>query len=196
MTILTNSAFNPATTPSLLRHVRDCVKGSPRSLYANIIMTAGPIGTPAIVAIQLCFSGPRSEGEAYVQAIGSWQDDRCLFQDFSERTFQRQQIAVEEVLKDGRGRKWYIKSDMLSSLSDDVIDKTCQRFPGVPDGCSEFSTGPKSDLVADFCSMAVRIHWRRSNQRYQGFLLPFLPSRFGIHGSCLASVVPYRAPTS
>lgn len=129
--------FNPLTTPSLLRHVRDCVKGSPRSLYTNIIMTAGPPGTPAIVVIQLCFSGARSEGEMYVQAIGSWTEDRCLFQDFSERTFSRQQGAVEEVLKGGKGRKWYIKSDMLKSLSDQVIDQTCQRFSGVPDGCSE-----------------------------------------------------------
>lgn len=132
--------FNPATTPSLLRHVRDCVKGAPRALYTNIIMTAGPIGTPAIVAIQLCYSGPRSEGEQYIQAIGAWREESPLFQDFSERTFSRQQLAVEEVLKDGRGRKWYIKSDMVSSLSDEVIDQTCQRFPSVPDGCSEFDS--------------------------------------------------------
>jgi hypothetical protein len=103
-------------------------------------MTAGPPGTPAIVAIQLCFSGSRSEGEQYVQNIGSWSDDRCLFQDFSERSFSRQQLAVEEVLRDGSGRKWYIKSDMLSSLDDDVIEKTCDRFPGVPDGCSKSSS--------------------------------------------------------
>lgn len=73
----------------------------------------------------------------YVQAIGSWTEDRCLFQDFSERTFSRQQVAVEEVLKEGKGKKWYIKSDMLKSLTDSVIDQTCQRFCGVPDGCSE-----------------------------------------------------------
>lgn len=103
-------------------------------------MTAGPPGTPAIVAIQLCFSGSRSEGEQYVQNIGSWSEDRCLFQDFSERSFSRQQLAVEEVLRDGSGRKWYIKSDMLSSLDDHVIEQTCDRFPGVPDGCSKSSS--------------------------------------------------------
>jgi len=107
-------------------------------------MTAGPPGTPAIVAIQLCFSGSRSEGEQYVQNIGSWSEDRCLFQDFSERSFSRQQLAVEEVLRDGSGRKWYIKSDMLSSLDDDIIEKTCDRFPGVPDGCSRFSSSSQS----------------------------------------------------
>lgn len=75
----------------------------------------------------------------YVQAIGSWTEDRCLFQDFSERTFSRQQGAIEEVLKGGKGRKWYIKSDMLKSLSDDVIQQSCERFCGVPDGCSRSS---------------------------------------------------------
>ena len=98
--------FDKETTPSLLRHVRDCIKGAPRSLYANIILTAGPPGSPAIVVIQLCFSGPKSEGDLYIQAISSWDGGRCLFQDFSERTLQRQQVAIEEVLKGGEGRKW------------------------------------------------------------------------------------------
>jgi len=89
-----------------MRHVRDCIKGAPRTLYTNIIMTAGPPGSPAIVVIQLCFSGPRSEGDIYIQAISSWDKGRCLFQDFSERTFERQQVAIEEVLKGGKGRKW------------------------------------------------------------------------------------------
>ena len=31
----------------------------------------------------------------------------------------------------------YIKSDMMMSLDDDVIDETCERFHIVPDGCSE-----------------------------------------------------------
>jgi len=69
-------------------------------------MTAGPPSAPGIVVIQLCYSGKRSEGETYVQAISSWEGGRPLFQDFSERTFERQQLAVEEVLKGGKGRKW------------------------------------------------------------------------------------------
>jgi hypothetical protein len=42
----------------------------------------------------------------YVQAISSWDGGRCLFQDFSERSFERQQDAVKEVLKGGEGRRW------------------------------------------------------------------------------------------
>ena len=101
-----HSVFDRLTTPSLLRHVRDVVKGSPRRQYTNIIMTAGPPGAPAIVVIQLCSSGPKAEGEHYLQAISSWEGGRCMFQDFSERTFERQQVAVEEILKGGQGKKW------------------------------------------------------------------------------------------
>lgn len=69
-------------------------------------MTAGPPNAPGIVVIQLCFSGSRAEGEMYVQAMSAWEGGRSIFQDFSERTFERQQVAVEEILKGGQGRKW------------------------------------------------------------------------------------------
>ena len=69
-------------------------------------MTAGPPGAPAIVVIQLCFSGNRTEGESYIQAISSWDGGRCMFQDFSERSYLRQQVAIEEVVKGGEGTKW------------------------------------------------------------------------------------------
>ncbi|OCF72836.1 hypothetical protein I204_06065 [Kwoniella mangroviensis CBS 8886] len=146
--------FDREKTPSLLRHVRDCIKGSPRTLYTNIIMTAGPPGAPAIVVFQLCFSGARAEGEMYVQAISAWEGGRSLFQDFSERKFERQQLAVEEILKGGSGRKWFIKSDMLKSLSDEVIDETCSRFHSVPDGCTwlfEYTGGGAITDVKDSC---------------------------------------------
>ena len=75
-------------------------------MYTNIIMTAGPLGAPSIVVIQLCFSGSRADGELYLQAINSWDGGRSVFQDFSERTFERQQGAVDEVLKGREGKKW------------------------------------------------------------------------------------------
>jgi len=69
-------------------------------------MSSGPSTAASIVVIQLCFSGGRAEGESYLQAINSWEGGRCMFHDFSERTFERQQLAVEEVLKRGQGRNW------------------------------------------------------------------------------------------
>jgi len=69
-------------------------------------MTAGPSGASAIVVIQICFSGSRSEGDVYLQAINSWEGGRCMLQEFSERTFERQLTAVEEVLRGGTGKNW------------------------------------------------------------------------------------------
>lgn len=43
--------FHKATAPSLIKHFRDCIKGAPRELYANIILTAGPAGKDSLVVI-------------------------------------------------------------------------------------------------------------------------------------------------
>ncbi|WVO12640.1 hypothetical protein L204_100245 [Cryptococcus depauperatus] len=143
--------FDHNTTPSLLQHVRDCIKGAPPTVYANIILTAGPPGAPAIVVFQLCFSGKnaRLEGETYVQAISSWEGGRSLFMDFSERAFEKQQLAVEEVLKGGSGRKWFIESDLLLSLTDEVIDESCARFDSIPDGCTWLFEYTSSSVLSD-----------------------------------------------
>lgn len=48
----------------------------------------------------------------------------------------------------------YIKSDMLKSLTDDVIDETCNRFDAIPDGCTwlfEFTGGGAQADVSDSC---------------------------------------------
>lgn len=115
------SMFDRQTSPSLMRHVRDCIKGASRDVYTNMIMTAGPPGAPAIVVIQLCFLGSRAEGDKYIQAIGSWDGGRPLLQEFSERTFERQQVAIEEVLRGGDGRKWYVPHNYGGFATDTAI---------------------------------------------------------------------------
>ncbi len=47
-------------------------------------------------------------------------------------------------------RRRFIKSDLLKSLDDNIVDETCARFMEVPDGCSKWSstyssTSPSSD---------------------------------------------------
>ncbi|KAJ9100637.1 hypothetical protein QFC21_003681 [Naganishia friedmannii] len=142
--------FNRETTPRLIQHVRDCVKASPRKLYVNIILTAGPAHLAGVVVIQLCFVGSQESGAEYLSAIGSWEEERCLFKDIRERDFLEQQDSVANILKGGAGRKWFIKSDLLNSLSDDVISETCRQFHSVPDGCTwlfELTAGAVSDAT-------------------------------------------------
>jgi hypothetical protein len=89
-----------------MRHVRDCIKGSSRNLYANVILTAGPTQLSGVVIIQLCFIGGRAAGAEYLQAISSWDEERCLFKDVEERNFLEQQDSIANVLKGGAGRRW------------------------------------------------------------------------------------------
>lgn len=96
------SRFNKATAPSLIKHFRDCVKGAPRELYANVLLTAGPQGKDSLVVIQMCYVGPREKGQEYLAALSSWTGERCLLNEVHEKSFLHQQDSVAQVLR-GKG---------------------------------------------------------------------------------------------
>lgn len=73
-----------------------------------MILTAGPAHLAGVVVIQLCFAGSQESGAEYVQAISSWEEERCLFKDVRERDFLEQQDSVANILKGGAGRKWRV----------------------------------------------------------------------------------------
>ncbi|SPO29747.1 uncharacterized protein UTRI_05569 [Ustilago trichophora] len=124
--------LNPATASSLIRHWRDCLKaGLPRNFYSNLILTAGPSKTSHVIVIQVCYLGPKSDGEALVQAISSWTGERLLLKDVEERSFLSQQDGVAKVLKGGTGRRWMVRGDLISTLTDDVIAKSVRNFQGL-----------------------------------------------------------------
>lgn len=124
--------LNPATASSLIRHWRDCLKaGLPRNFYTNLILTAGPSKTSHVIVIQVCYLGSKSDGEALVQAISSWTGERLLLKDVEERSFLSQQDGVAKVLKGGTGRRWMVRGDLISTLTDDVIAKSVRNFQGL-----------------------------------------------------------------
>lgn len=96
---VTNSRFHKATAPSLIKHFRDCVKQAPRELYANVLLTAGPANEDSLVAIQMCYIGPREKGVEYLQAISSWDGETCLLNEVNEKEFLNQQDSVAQVLR-------------------------------------------------------------------------------------------------
>jgi hypothetical protein len=96
------SRFNPATAPSLIKHFRDCVKGAPRELYANVLLTAGPAGKDSLVVIQMCYVGRKEEGQEFLSAISSWTGEPCLLNEVNEKSFLHQQDSVAQVLR-GKG---------------------------------------------------------------------------------------------
>ncbi|OAX37778.1 hypothetical protein K503DRAFT_866620 [Rhizopogon vinicolor AM-OR11-026] len=128
--------FHRATAPSLIKHFRDCVKGAPRELYANVLLTAGPAGQDSLVVIQMCYVGPKVKGQEFLQAISSWDGERCLLNEVDEKSFLHQQDSVAQVLRGKVGNKWFIRSALISSLPDDIVNKTVLQFADTPVGCT------------------------------------------------------------
>ncbi|KAF8627621.1 hypothetical protein AX15_004319 [Amanita polypyramis BW_CC] len=128
--------FNKATAPSLIKHYRDCVKNAPRELYANVLLTAGPAGKDSLVVIQMCYVGPKERGQEFLAAISSWDGENCLLNEVDEKSFLHQQDSVAQVLRGKAGRQWFIRSALISSLPDDVINDTVIKFADTPLGCT------------------------------------------------------------
>lgn len=95
----TFSPFNPATTPSLLKHWRDCLKVAPRELYTNFTLSAGPNERGHVVVIQFSWCGKKiEEGETILQTMLSWDGERCLLKDVEVRPYKHQQENVSQIL--------------------------------------------------------------------------------------------------
>ncbi|KAG1824494.1 uncharacterized protein BJ212DRAFT_530909 [Suillus subaureus] len=151
--------FHSATAPSLIKHFRDCVKGAPRELYANVLLTAGPAGQDSLVVIQMCYVGPKIKGQEFLQAISSWDGGRCLLNEVDEKSFLHQQDSVAQVLRGKAGNKWFIRSALISSLPDDIVNKTVLQFAGTPVGCTwlfELAGGALGDFEDNCIPKAQR----------------------------------------
>ncbi|KAF7289245.1 FAD-binding PCMH-type domain-containing protein [Mycena indigotica] len=157
--------FHSATAPSLIKHFRDCVKGAPRELYANVLLTAGPEGKDSLIVVQMCYIGPKDKGQEYLQALSSWDGERCLLNEVHEKSFLHQQDSVAQVLRGKPGRQWFIRSALISSLPDEIINETVLKFAGTPHGYSNLAGGaildhedncvPKSQREAAFTIAAL-----------------------------------------
>jgi hypothetical protein len=101
-----------------------------------VLLTAGPADQDSLVVIQMCYVGPKEQGLEYLQALSSWTGERCLLNEVHEKTFLSQQDSVAQVLRGKRGNQWFIRSALISSLPDEVINKTVLEFADTPVGCS------------------------------------------------------------
>ncbi|RPD57835.1 hypothetical protein L226DRAFT_472397 [Lentinus tigrinus ALCF2SS1-7] len=128
--------FHRATAASLIKHFRDCIKGAPRELYANVLLTAGPANKDSLVVIQMCYVGPKEKGLEFLQAISSWDGERCLLNEVNEKSFLNQQDSVAQVLRGKAGRQWFLRSSLVTSLPDELITKTVIEFADTPIGCT------------------------------------------------------------
>lgn len=111
------------------------------------------------MVVQMCYVGPKEKGQEYLAAISSWDGEKCLLNEVDEKSFLHQQDSVAQVLRGkGRvafiylfiarntqvdavflsiaGRQWFIRSALISSLPDDIINETVMQFADTPVGCS------------------------------------------------------------
>ncbi|TDL16930.1 hypothetical protein BD410DRAFT_794846 [Rickenella mellea] len=154
--------FRPATAASLVKHFRDCVKGAPRELYANVLFTAGPADKDSVIVVQICYVGSREKGHDFLEAISSWDGERCLLNEVDEKTFLHQQDSVAQILRGKAGRQWYIRSALITSLPDDIIHATVNKFADTPVGCTwlvELAGG----AVVDFDNSCLPLSQRKAN---------------------------------
>lgn len=131
------SPFNPVTTPSLIKHWRDCIKGAPRALYTNLTLTAGPDSRGHVVILQFSWVGAsRSEGEGILSALLAWEGERCLLKDVEVRDYAEQQANTSQILASKNGTRWLVRSTLISALTDAAVHDTVQKFTRVPSGTS------------------------------------------------------------
>ena len=52
--------------------------------------------------IQMCYLGPKEEGQEYLNAIASWDGEQCLLNEVHEKSFLHQQDSVAQVLRGKR----------------------------------------------------------------------------------------------
>ena len=107
----------------------------------------------------------------YLHALSSWTGEPCLLKEVHEKTLLSQQDSVAQVLRGRRGNQWFIRSALISSLPDEVINKTVLEFADTPVGCSE----SLSLLLLPFKN-AVRILYLRAMFQLGSLNSPVAPS--------------------
>ena len=118
------------------------MKDAPNDLFSSCILTAGPSANSHVVVITICYLGHLSNststpdtgvGDAFTQAISSWQGETALLKSVEVRTFLEQQDTNAKVLKCDADMRWTVRSSLTSALSDDCINETIDRFTRMPE---------------------------------------------------------------
>ena len=50
----------------------------------------------------MCYLGPKEQGMEYLQAISSWDGERCLLNEVNEKSYLFQQDSIAQILR-GKG---------------------------------------------------------------------------------------------
>jgi FAD binding domain/Berberine and berberine like len=110
----------------VLRHYRDTAVGAPDVVNLAPVLYSGPDGP--VVDIEACWSGDRRQGEAWLRKLRAF--GKPLHDSIAPMPYVALQSSGDELL--APGRYYYLKSGMLTQLSDDGIDLIIDSFKRMP----------------------------------------------------------------
>lgn len=56
------------------------------------------------MVVQMCYVGPKEQGMEFLNAIASWDGERCLLNEVNEKSYLAQQDSVAQILR-GKGKQ-------------------------------------------------------------------------------------------
>ena len=106
---------------------RDFVEDVPDEVNTIGGLLTSPEGVP-VVAIAVCYNGDLEAGEKLLRPIRAFGPP--LADHISPMAYRQVQTLLDSAAI--RGRRYYIKSNMMQRISDATIDTLIERFPTVP----------------------------------------------------------------
>jgi len=111
----------------VLRYYRDIAMDAPEVVTLGPDLHWEPDG--AKVGIEVCWSGDRSEGEAWLRKLRAF--GKPIRDDIAPMPYVTMQSGADEFL--GPGKFYYLRSGFLTQLKDDGIDLIIDSFKKMPE---------------------------------------------------------------
>ena len=127
----------------VLKRYREAMAKAPDELTTVAVFLTTPDGHPA-VGIAVCYAGDLTDGERAVAPF------RTLGTAVMQQVGPMPYAAVQTMFNDAAvpGRRYYMRSNFLDSLSDDIIDVLASAFTGVPSPLSAVIIASAGGAVA------------------------------------------------
>ena len=115
-----------AQAREVLRFYRDIAVDAPDVVNLGPAIYTGPDGP--VIEIEACWSGDRSQGEAWLKKLRAF--GKPVHDEIAPMPYVTLQTSSDELL--AAGRYYYMKSGMMTQLTDDGIDLIVDSFKRMP----------------------------------------------------------------
>jgi FAD/FMN-containing dehydrogenase len=116
-----------AQARDVLRYYRDIALDAPDVVNIAPVLETGPDGP--VIAIEVCWSGDRAQGEAWLKKPRAF--GKPTHDGIAPMPYVALQTDADELLRPGR--YYYLKSGMLTQFKDDGVDLIIDSFKRMPD---------------------------------------------------------------